>query len=147
MLNDDCSNTLDVVLVHGQAKLPEGKSLEAAGLDLFAAERTVIPARGRGTVCTGLCVRVPKGTYGRIAPRSGLATKYGIQVGAGVIDGDYRGEIEVVLFNHSEVDFEVKRHARIAQLLCEKVVRPRIRQCSSLAMTERGTNGFGSTGD
>ena len=70
-----------------------------------SAEDTVIPAKGKGIVKTGLSIRCPKGTYGRVAPRSGLAVKNFIDTGAGVVDEDYRGEVGVVLFNHSDVDF------------------------------------------
>lgn len=65
----------------------------------------MIPARGKALVETGIAVAVPEGTYGRVAPRSGLASKHFIDVGAGVIDADYRGEVKVLLFNFSEVDF------------------------------------------
>lgn len=70
-----------------------------------SAKETVIPARGKALVETGIAVAVPEGTYGRVAPRSGLASKHFIDVGAGVIDADYRGEVKVLLFNFSEVDF------------------------------------------
>lgn len=65
----------------------------------------MIPARGKYAVHTGLSIHVPHGTYGRVAPRSGLAAKHFIDVGAGVIDEDYRGEVLVLLFNHSDKDF------------------------------------------
>jgi dUTP pyrophosphatase len=75
----------------------------------------------RMLVSTGIAVVLPKGVYGRVAPRSGLAVKHGIQVGAGVIDPDYTGEVKVVLFNHGEKDFEVKKGDRIAQLVLREV--------------------------
>lgn len=81
-----------------------------------------------------------------IAPRSGLAWKYSIDVGAGVIDADYRGPVGVVLFNHSEVDFEVKAGDRIAQLIVQKIVTPEVEQVDDLDSTVRGSGGFGSTG-
>jgi dUTP pyrophosphatase len=70
-----------------------------------SAVDTVVPARGKQTVQTGISIHVPTGTYGRVAPRSGLAVKHFIDVGAGVIDEDYRGEVMVLLFNHGEADF------------------------------------------
>jgi dUTP pyrophosphatase len=91
-------------------------------------------------------VSVPPGTYGRIAPRSGLALKYFIDVGAGVVDSDYRGPLKVVLFNHGEVPFIVKIGDRIAQLICEKIEYPELREVVSLKDTLRGNGGFGSTG-
>jgi dUTP pyrophosphatase len=88
------------------AQLPVRGSALAAGYDVSSAEDTEIPARGKALVSTGLVVAVPEGTYGRVAPRSGLAWKHFIDVGAGVIDADYRGELKVLLFNHSDVAFK-----------------------------------------
>ena len=73
---------------------------------LCSAQDTCIPARGKAVVKTGLSIAIPADTYARIAPRSGLAVKHFIDTGAGVVDEDYRGEIGVVLFNHSDVDFQ-----------------------------------------
>ncbi len=81
-----------------------------------------------------------------MAPRSGLAVKHHLDVGAGVIDEDYTGNVGVVLFNHSATDFEVKRGDRVAQLICEKIEAPELEECSELETTERGHGGFGSTG-
>jgi dUTP pyrophosphatase len=89
---------------------------------------------------------VPPGTYGRVAPRSGLAWKHSIDVGAGVIDEDYRGNVGVILFNLSDVDFEVKEGDRIAQLVLEKIVTPEVEEVEELDESARGAGGFGSTG-
>lgn len=89
---------------------------------------------------------IPVGNYGRIAPRSGLACKHMIDVGAGVIDSDYRGEVRILLFNFSEKDFEVQKGDRIAQLIIEKYSITTIREVTELGNTERGEGGFGSTG-
>lgn len=80
------------------------------------------------------------------APRSGLALKHAIDVGAGVIDADYRGPVGVILFNHSDVDFEVKAGDRIAQMILEKIVTPEVIEVEDLDSTLRGEGGFGSTG-
>lgn len=88
----------------------------------------------------------PEGTYGRIAPRSGLASKHFIDTGAGVIDADYRGEVKVLLFNHAEVDFQVKPGDRVAQLVLERIYTPEVIEVSDLAESVRGAGGFGSTG-
>jgi dUTP pyrophosphatase len=88
------------------ATLPVRGSALAAGYDVASAEDTEVPARGKALVSTGLVVAVPEGTYGRVAPRSGLAWKNFIDVGAGVIDADYRGELKVLLFNHSDAAFK-----------------------------------------
>lgn len=80
------------------------------------------------------------------ASRSGLAWKHSIDVGAGVIDADYRGPVRVILFNHSDVDFEVKAGDRISQLIIEKIITPDVVEVESLDSTQRGEGGFGSTG-
>lgn len=81
-----------------------------------------------------------------VAPRSGLAWKHSIDVGAGVIDADYRGPVGVILFNHSDTDFEVKPGDRIAQLIIEKIITPEVLEVDDLDSTVRGEGGFGSTG-
>lgn len=86
------------------------------------------------------------GCYGRIAPRSGLAWKNHIDVGAGVIDEDYRGNIGVVLFNHSDQEFKVTKGDRIAQLICQRIDYPVLQEVTNLDNTSRGAGGFGSTG-
>ena len=80
------------------------------------------------------------------APRSGLAWKHSIDVGAGVIDADYRGPVGVILFNHSDQDFAVKAGDRIAQLILERIVMPDVMEVEDLESTTRGSGGFGSTG-
>jgi len=93
----------------------------------------------------GLAVAVPDGSYGRIAPRSGLATR-GITVDAGVIDADYRGEVKVLLVNHGKLDYEVKIGERIAQLVVERIDNQHWIEVDGLDETERAGKGFGSTG-
>lgn len=128
------------------ATLPTKGSSLAAGYDLHAAYDYIIKARGKEMVKTDLQIALPSGCYGRIAPRSGLAWKHSIDVGAGVIDEDYRGPVNVILFNLGEQDFEIKQGDRIAQLVCEKIEKPEIQEVNDLDSTERGANGFGSTG-
>ena len=137
---------LQVKLLRGNAVLPARGSAGAAGYDLCAASNCVIPSRGKGTVETGLAVSLPPGTYARIAPRSGLAIRNFIDVGAGVVDSDYRGEIKVVLFNHSAEDFAVQAGDRIAQLILERIETPQVKKVAALDDTDRGAGGFGSTG-
>lgn len=128
------------------AFVPTKGSEYAAGYDLRSAYKYIIPARGKELIKTDLQIEVPFGTYGRIAPRSGLALKNHIDVGAGVIDADYRGNVGVVLFNHSNEDFEIGPGDRIAQLICEKITYPKIEEVDTLTNTNRGEDGFGSTG-
>lgn len=128
------------------AQLPARGSQNAAGLDLFSAEETIIKAGGRQTIRTGISVEIPDGFYGRIAPRSGLAMKYGIDVLAGVIDSDYRGEIICLLINHGNSDKPVKIGERIAQLIIVAIITPSSQWVAELSETSRDQKGFGSTG-
>lgn len=142
------NETLKVFKRSDKATTPTKGSPLSAGYDLYSSEAAVIPAKGQGLVATDLSIICPIGTYGRVAPRSGLAVKNGISTGAGVVDADYRGEVKIVLFNHSDKDFEVKQGDRIAQLVLEKIVNADIVEIedAELDQTERGAGGFGSTG-
>ncbi|KAF9471841.1 dUTP diphosphatase [Pholiota conissans] len=129
-----------------KAKIPTRGSALAAGYDLYSAEKKVIPAHGKALVDTQLSIAVPEGTYGRVAPRSGLASKFMIDTGAGVIDADYRGVVFVLLFNLSEKDFQVEEGDRVAQLIIERIYTPDVLEVEDLERTIRGAGGFGSTG-
>ena len=106
----------------------------------------MIPARGKYVVKTDIQIELPEGCYGRIAPRSGLAAKNFIDVGAGVVDEDYRGNLGVVMFNHSDLEFAIAKGDRIAQLICERIFYPTLEEVKTLTDTKRGADGFGSTG-
>ncbi|XP_053318243.1 deoxyuridine 5'-triphosphate nucleotidohydrolase, mitochondrial [Spea bombifrons] len=125
---------------------PTRGSVRAAGYDLYSAYDYIIPSMDKVVVKTDIQICVPSGCYGRVAPRSGLAAKYFIDVGAGVIDEDYRGNVGVVLFNFGKDTFEVKKGDRVAQLICEQIVYPELDEVKILDDTERGAGGFGSTG-
>jgi coronin-1B/1C/6 len=140
------SDELLIKLISEGATLPTRGSALSAGHDLYAADGITVPARGKALVSTGLAIAVPAGTYGRIAPRSGLASKHSIDVGAGVIDADYRGEVKVLLFNYGGEDFKVAKGDRVAQLILERVHMAPVRQVEDLEATLRGAGGFGSTG-
>jgi dUTP pyrophosphatase len=130
------------------AIVPTRGSDRSVGYDLYSTENAVVPCQaGRALIGTGITIVLPNGVYGRVAPRSGLAVKHCINVGAGVIDPDYTGEIKVILFNHGEKDFEVKKGDRIAQLILERYETPSIEEISIVENTERGSDGFGSTGN
>ncbi|KAJ6445848.1 putative THOC5 family protein [Purpureocillium lavendulum] len=137
---------LQVKKLSDKARLPTRGSAFAAGYDVYAARDTVVPARGKVLVDTDISIAVPAGTYGRIAPRSGLASKHFIDTGAGVIDADYRGQVKVLLFNHAEADYEIKEGDRIAQLVLERIVTPEVVEVQELEESVRGAGGFGSTG-
>jgi len=133
------------------ADAPEGTLFRAnssdAGLDLCSSEDLAIPPGQRKAVPTGIAVEIPDGYYGRVAPRSGLAVKHGIDVLAGVIDSGYRGEIRAVLLNtDSEKTFEVRRGDRIAQLIVERHYNFELEEAENLSHSDRGSAGFGSSG-
>ncbi|CAM1506726.1 Fc.00g063670.m01.CDS01 [Cosmosporella sp. VM-42] len=142
----DAPPPLQVKKLSEKARLPTRGSAFAAGYDLYASRDIVIPARGKALVSTDISMAAPAGTYGRIAPRSGLASKHFIDTGAGVIDEDYRGEVKVLLFNHAETDFEIKEGDRIAQLVLERIYTPEVVEVQELEESVRGAGGFGSTG-
>jgi dUTP pyrophosphatase len=106
----------------------------------------IIGAGNFALVKTDIKVKIPEMHYGRIAPRSGLTLKYGLNIGAGVIDSDYRGTVGVIIFNHGSADFVVGVGDRIAQLIIERISIPQIKVVSSLDDSSRGAGGFGSTG-
>lgn len=116
--------SLRVKKLSENGRAPERCSALAAGYDLFSAVDSTIPAKGKALIATDISIAVPEGHYGRVAPRSGLAHKHFIDVGAGVIDSDYRGPLGVILFNFGEAPFEVKRGDRIAQLILERISTP-----------------------
>ncbi len=128
------------------ATLPYRATPGSAGFDLCASEPTTIASGTRRAVKTGLQIAIPAGHYGRIAPRSGLAFKKGIDTCAGVIDSDYRGDVGLLLSNAGTDDFQIQQGDRVAQLIIEKISVPDVVEVSSLSVTSRGTGGFGSTG-
>ncbi|KAI9429501.1 dUTP pyrophosphatase [Lactarius indigo] len=144
--NSTPTSNLLIKRLSEKAQLPTRGSALSAGYDLYSAEKKVIPARGKALVDTQLSIAVPPGTYGRVAPRSGLASKFMIDTGAGVVDADYRGVLYVLLFNHADTDFTVEEGDRIAQLVIERIETPSVVEVDDLETTLRGANGFGSTG-
>ncbi len=129
-----------------RALLPVRGSSAAAGLDLFSIEPVTIPVGERVLVRTGLAVAIPEGCYGRVAPRSGLATRHGVDVLAGVIDADYRGEILCLLLNTGNEQIELPAESKICQLIVEKIITPIALWADDISDTARGAGGFGSTG-
>ena len=137
---------LQVKLLSSTAKAPTRSSAFAAGYDLYASKAATVSAWGKVLVDTDISIAVPAETYGRVAPRSGLASKHSIHTGAGVIDADYRGPVKVLLFNLSGTEFQVEAGDRIAQLIVERIYTPDIVVVDQLEETVRGAGGFGSTG-
>lgn len=133
------------------ATTPTLGSPQSAGYDLYAAHDTEIPVGHRKLIKTDIQIDLPPNYYGRVAPRSGLAYKSGIDVMAGVIDRDYRGNVGVILVNLDFMDekvFSVKKGDRVAQLVVEGcLLDSKIIECpDKLEETTRGAGGFGSTG-
>lgn len=126
--------------------LPKRGSARAAGLDLCCIDDVKIPPKQRVTARTGLAVAIPPGFYGRVAPRSGLAAKNGLDVLAGVIDSDYRGEICCVLYNTGDEPINLPAGSKICQLIIEQIITPEAAWATDLDDTARGAGGFGSTG-
>ena len=139
-----------VKILREGAHLPTYGSLEAAGADLYAClEEPVVIAPGKTAfIPTGISLEVPKGCAGLIYARSGLACKRGLAPAnkVGVVDSDYRGEILVALYNHSETEQMVGCGERIAQFVITPVLTPAYEAVSELDITDRGAGGFGSTG-
>lgn len=132
--------------LHESASLPSRSNAGDAGYDLSAVEHWTIPVGKRALVDTGLAVAIPGGHYGRIAPRSGLAVKKGLQTGAGVVDSCYRGSVKVLLFNQGEDTVFITPGDRIAQLIVERIATPEPEWVDELPETSRGIGGFGSSG-
>lgn len=138
--------TLAFMKLSDSAHAPTRATPHAAGFDLYSAQQVTVPAHGKALIFTDLKIAIPTGHYGRIAPRSGLTVTKFIDVGAGVIDEDYRGNVGIVLFNFSDQDFRVKVGDKIAQLICEKISYPTLMEVSNFDETVRNENGFGSSG-
>ena len=151
------SSTSPVV---GVVRLPHAEGLAlpayetdgAAGMDLRAAvpedRPLILPPGRRALVSTGLVLEIPDGYEGQVRPRSGLALKHGVTClnTPGTIDSDYRGEVQVLLVNLGDDDFEIARGARIAQIVFAQVTRAGVEERSHPGATGRGSGGFGSTG-
>ena len=143
------SSPLDVLRfqqLDSRATLPARGSVFSAGLDICSIEDLVIEPRQRATARTGLAVAIPHGFYGRVAPRSGLAAKHGLDVLAGVIDSDYRGELCCLLYNTADSPITLAAGSKICQLIIEKIIAPKAVWTNDLDETARGAGGFGSTG-
>ena len=138
-------NQFQVKLNYEDAQAPTRGSDEAAGYDLYSYESETVAPNQIKLIDTGISIKVPEGTYGRIAPRSSVSKK-GILVNAGVIDRDYRGPVKIMLHNLSNNDYVINKNDRIAQLILEQIKTPPVELVEELDDTERGEGGFGSTG-
>ena len=141
---------MNIKLLSDKAKIPTRGSSGAAGYDLYSLETHILQSGERKTFKTGISIAIPHGYYGRIAPRSGLAVKHGIDVLAGVIDSDYRGEIMVALINLSPDPITLPiikdgKETAVAQIIFEKYNNVNFDVVDNLDTTFRGSSGFGST--
>lgn len=137
---------IQVKLLTENSKLPTRNNPTDAGLDLYSSEVSLIKGRSWKAISAGISISIPDGFYARIAPRSGLAYKYGIDVFAGVVDSGYRGEIKVILYNAGEKDYLVNEGDKIAQLIIEKCYIWDVIPVNELDNSARGARGFGSSG-
>ena len=138
------------ILEHGPKNIPQYATNGSSGIDIEAAiaKPINIHAGKRALIPTGLKLEIPTDHEIQIRPRSGLALKYGITVlnSPGTIDSDYRGEVGVILINHSNESFQINPLDRIAQMVITKIIKVNIIKNNILSETKRGTGGFGSTG-
>ncbi len=139
------------ILPHGAGlPLPKYMSDHAAGMDLYAAvnPEMVIPAGEWKLVPTGISIALPEGYEAQVRPRSGLALKQGVSIlnTPGTVDADYRGEVGVILMNHSKENLVIRRGDRIAQMIINKIERIEFEEVPELPESDRGPGGFGSTG-
>ena len=128
------------------ATIPTRAYEHDAGWDLYASDKTYITPLHRRGVKTSISMAIPEGYVGLIWPRSGLAVKGGVDVFAGVIDSGYRGEIKVCLYNSSEIQLEINKGDRIAQILFQEIPQTTIVEVDDLNDSKRGHGGFGSSG-
>lgn len=132
-------------------KLDEGAKVSRAhdadaGLDLHARETKIVPARGSVIFDTGVHVEIPRGAMGLVLPKSGLNVNHGVVASVGVIDAGYVGSVVSKLYNHSKVDYTVNEGDKISQLVIVPIFTPVLEIVDELEETERGENGFGSSG-
>ena len=138
---------MKVVRMTKKERLPTRATPRSAGLDLYSAYQFDLEQGESCVVKTDLCIQVPEGYYARIVERSSWAKEYGVIVCGGVIDEDYRGEVKIILHNLSLSDYRFQPGVKIAQLVCEKVCYPTVREVKDLDETIRGTQGFGSSNE
>jgi len=156
-MNEEPKNTtpsnirisIQKLLGHEDIPLPRYMTPEAVGMDIFAAvdREIMIPPGGRSLIPTGFAIALPKGFEAQIRPRSGLAIKHGVTLlnSPGTIDADYRGEIGIIVINHGDVPYVVRRGDRIAQMVVHRVCRVTWAVSENIELTSRGNGGFGHT--
>jgi dUTP pyrophosphatase len=141
------SLVVSIKKLSSEAQLPtrEARDIPDAGWDIYSMETVRIPGSGKLAVKTGIALAIPIGWYGNIRNRSGNAVKTPLMVDAGIIDPGYRGEIKVVLVNHSEYPYDVNKGDKIAQILFGKIPETKFEEVKELPSSDRGEKGFGSS--
>jgi dUTP pyrophosphatase len=139
---------LKVKKINEEAKLPEYAHESDAGMDLFSVEEKIIEPGETALIKTGIVIELPHYTEAQVRPRSGLALKNSITVlnTPGTIDEGYRGEIGVILINHSKIPFKVEKQMKIAQMVIKPIIKVSIKEVKEVASSDRNSSGFGSTG-
>lgn len=137
---------LKIKKLHPDAKLPTYAHATDAGMDLYAVADTVILARQRVRVSTGIAMAIPDGYVGLVWDKSGISYKSGLKVIGGVADAGYRGEIFIGIMNTTDEDYIFQKGDKVAQMLIQKVEHPELVEVDELDDTLRGTGAFGSTG-
>lgn len=139
---------LKVKKINEEAKLPEYAHESDAGMDLFSVEEKIIGPGETALIKTGIIIELPPDTEAQVRPRSGLALKNSITVlnTPGTIDEGYRGEIGVILINHSKIPFKVEKQMKIAQMVIKPIIKVSIKEVREVASSDRNGSGFGSTG-
>ena len=126
------------------AKAPTRATLLTAGTDLYSAFEYSIPPRGKVTIDTGIQLVIPTGHYGRLAAKSGKSKNHSLEVGAGVIDMDYTGSLQVIMYNHSDKSYDVEQGEPVVQIILEKISIPLLEEIQEISPTLRGDQGFGA---
>ncbi len=138
--------TLLIKKLHADAIVPKYALSGDAGMDLFALEETTFLPGERKSVRTGIALAIPANHVGLVWDKSSVPSKFGMHCLAGVLDETYRGEILVVMINHSPAPFTFAKGQKIAQLLIQPIAHPEVKEVQELDSTIRGSGGFGSTG-
>ena len=132
--------------LHPEAKVPVFAHPGDAGMDMYAVEDMVLKPGERASIPTGIAIELPDGYVSLVWDKSGVSHKFGVKTLGGVLDSGYRGEYLIGLVNLGQVNFDIKKGQKIAQLLIQKVEHPEIEVVEELSETSRGTGAFGSTG-
>lgn len=140
-------NLIQIKKLNEDATIPTKANKTDAGYDLYSIEDYEIPRECKKGIRTGISMAIPDGYVGLIWPRSGLAAKYAIDTLAGVIDSGYRGEVIVLLQNHGPANVKINKGDRVAQILFQSIAQLPLLEVKDLEESDRGENGFGSSGN